>query len=566
MFRYTYILAALLTLGNVRALRAEADSNAGASPATLTGATDIFKEFRLPRLMDKPSDVDGRSASELQMIRRARLLKLNADSATSAWQTGDRTLSGAYEIGAERPPSKLTEFTGTKSSELNALVEKGEVAVHVVSPALNFDQPLRIGAHNVSIDFGFAALSSLLQDTYMVRIEHAGHIRIRGGALRNGRWGLLISSSQDVLISNMDLGELAGGGILVTDSNHVSLWRNQIHGVHGSAILLHGNTDHTTVAENQITGNLGSSNWQAGIVITDRNAQPASDLASLLGSDETGPPVQPITGRLHGPHDNVIFENQITGNRSSGVYSDGTTRNIFVSNSIERNSKEGLCLDNGSTANVVAWNVVRGNGKRWGSTDAELKKDYILSLGRLPDGTSPAKLPGISVDNAIYNQLVFNQVDGNFGGGIKLVRAALFNVIGLNLLRDNDRGRNSHFHFFGIEVGAATADEKVADLDFVPSRGNELFGNTIRGSHYAGIFLADGSDHNTIFDNSIFGATNWALESVRVQPNTTLNNLTNLHSRNIDAGLDSNLLKFSSGIMDTSPPPPTRPAAVIPKD
>jgi hypothetical protein len=48
----------------------------------------------------------------------------------------------------------------------------------------------------------------------------------------------------------------------------------------------------------------------------------------------------------------------------------------------------------------------------------------------------------------------------------------------------------------------------------------------------------------------VFGATHWALEQVRPQPNRTLNNLTNLTSRNVDNGLDPRLLPLSRGRYD----------------
>ena len=90
-------------------------------------------------------------------------------------------------------------------------------------------------------------------------------------------------------------------------------------------------------------------------------------------------------------------------------------------------------------------------------------------------------------------------------------------------------------------------------LDFVPSQGNVFFANTLRGTHYSGIFFAEGAVHNQVVDNSIFGATNWAMESIRVQPNLTLNNVSNEHSRNISPGLDPGLVAASSAIFDSPP-------------
>jgi hypothetical protein len=90
----------------------------------------------------------------------------------------------------------------------------------------------------------------------------------------------------------------------------------------------------------------------------------------------------------------------------------------------------------------------------------------------------------------------------------------------------------------------------VSDLDFAPSRANIVLADTMRGPHYAGIFHSAGSDENDAFDNTISGATSWALEQPAAQHNRTLNNLTNLASRNIDSGLDPKLLPLAKGRYD----------------
>jgi parallel beta-helix repeat protein len=253
---------------------------------------------------------------------------------------------------------------------------------------------------------------------------------------------------------------------------------------------------------------------------------------------------------MRGPRDVVLAFNRIAHNGAAGIYADGAIGAVLTGNVIEGNAKEGICLDNGSTASVVAYNLVRLNGKRWGKSDAELQLDFVLGSGRLADGSAVAKTPGISLDNALYNIVYGNHVDRNFGGGIKLVRTAFFNLVGLNVLTDNNEGASERFHFFAIELGAARADAPVSDLDFAPSRGNVVFANTMRGPHYAGIFFGAGSDENDAFDNAIFGATDWALEQPRTQPNRTLNNLTNLPSRNIDSGLDPKILPLAKGRYD----------------
>ncbi len=140
-------------------------------------------------------------------------------------------------------------------------------------------------------------------------------------------------------------------------------------------------------------------------------------------------------------------------------------------------------------------NEILDYGCRWGESDAVMAKDSITGGGRLPDGTPAAKVPGVSIDNAAYNLVFSNTIEHNFGGGVKIVRTGrYFNVIGLNTILSNNDGASSSLHFFGVEMGAAPLDAPSDELDATPSRGNIVFLQlTIRGPHYAGVFLGPGS-------------------------------------------------------------------------
>ena len=63
-------------------------------------------------------------------------------------------------------------------------------------------------------------------------------------------------------------------------------------------------------------------------------------------------------------------------------------------------------------------------------------------------------------------------------------------------------------------------------------------------------FLSPGHATGSLGEAAIFGATHWALEQFRPQRNRTLNNRTNLASRNIDDGLDPKLLPLAKGRYD----------------
>ncbi len=527
-----------------------APAGIGVEPADSLGARDLPAEYHLPPLHDQPGQPLYDSIRGLQVLTRARRLNLGPHSATEAWLESGATVTRARSALEAPFPAAAKFFRGDRASDLNRMLgQPGLCAVRVASPDLRLDTPIYIPSH-CSLDLAQATLHSIGDQPYQIQIKARTDVHLSGGHFIAGAWGVSVAGSSGVTLTGMQMDGLAGGGVMVTGSLDVVVAHNRFQRLGGSAIMLHGDTIHAVVAENDIAADTGWSNWHAGVVITDRNADPSNDATTLLRKDGILVKQTRITDRLTIPHDNIILRNRIVGNLTSGIYSDGGARNLFLENAVTNNSKEGMCLDNGSTANVVGFNLFRGNGKRWGIDDAGLKRDYVSSLGRLPDGTSPAKLPGISMDNALYNQVVLNLVDRNFGSGIKMVRTSFYNLVGVNTLTDDNEGSNPHLHFFGILVGSAVADESAWDLDFAPSRGNQFFGNIIRGSHFSGIFFDKGADQNVAFDNSIFGATNWAMESRVPQPEESFNNLSNLPFRNIGAGLNPDLLQWGKAKFD----------------
>ena len=158
-------------------------------------------------------------------------------------------------------------------------------------------------------------------------------------------------------------------------------------------------------------------------------------------------------------------------------------------------------------------------------TDEDLTRDFIGEFGRLEDGSSPAKLPGISLDNSSYNTIYNNLILENYGTGVKAVRSSYRNTILCNEITDNNRGVSDTFHFFGVELATdMNADEEVKGLDFTPCYENIIARNTISGAHFSGIFYGVDAYVNDSFDNVIMGATDWAIESLTNRFNSVINN------------------------------------------
>lgn len=265
----------------------------------------------------------------------------------------------------------------------------------------------------------------------------------------------------------------------------------------GAAIFIGPDTSDVVIRNNHIVLGQGKSNWHAGIVVTDRDAQSLKEgMQGFFGPGGYWARPIPIQLRHAPPRSIICMNNTIVGGLSSGIYFDGAVESLIFGNEIRGHSKEGICLDYGATANVVACNTIAANGKRWGKTNQDLARDFVLRDGRMVDGTARAKVPGISIDNAAYNIIVSNAVRHNYGTGIKSVRSAFANVIVNNDLSMNGLGGNVKHLFFGIEFGGARSDtpeDGEAELDFMASIGNYVSGNRIIGWHTENIHEAGAS-------------------------------------------------------------------------
>ncbi|MCW2655668.1 MAG: hypothetical protein JWR32_6644 [Mycobacterium sp.] len=511
-------------------------------PTAAHHAVNFRREFAVPPLHNGSGDLAAQITRGTQVFQRAQQLNVDGGTAAAALGNAEDTVSvgrGILPTLLRQPLPKLT-FDGTRLSQLSALIATaGPAHVTVVSRTLHADTALTITGENVVVDFAGAVIEVGAEPpVWLIRLVHAHNVAVTNAKINGGRNGLLVDSGTDIAVEGNDVGGLTENGIVVTgSSSSLQIHGNHLHGLRRAGIMIHGPVTEALLEGNDIDHLLGHSNWNAGILLTSRGGDIAADPDTFFLPDRYWVVTTPLVERLQNPTQNVIMANTIHEGLSSGIYNDGAIANVFLDNRIAGNSKEGICFDNGATANVFSGNQVTNNGNRWGQSDSDLALDSVLGAGRAPDGTSMAKLPGISVDNALYNEVFANDVIRNFGGGVKMVRTGLFNTIGKNVIIDNNLGENTKFHFFGVELGAAPADKPAGDLDFVGSSGNIIFGNAIRGRHYSGIFFGSGSVQNDVFDNGLFGVDAFALESVSRQLNYSMNNLTISHSRNIPAGI-----------------------------
>lgn len=203
---------------------------------------------------------------------------------------------------------------------------------------------------------------------------------------------------------------------------------------------------------------------------------------------------------------NCVFRH----NRKMGITTDGVGYLSVKNCIIAHNDCEGITIDNGSWGCSITACHIYNNGWRGQQHEIELGIDFVNEMGLMPDGSSKAKLPGISLDNAAFTRIENNHIECNWGDGVKMVRAAYASSITHNLIENNNRGVNDRFHYFGVLIGVAARQHPEQD-DFA-SCNNQVIENDILGSHFAGIHLMLGVSGNIIKQNHIAGATYAAIE------------------------------------------------------
>lgn len=434
-------------------------------------------------------------------------------------------------------------FEGTTSAELNEFLSANAGAsVQIIQDVLYVSEPIRIPDNTELAGNGVCLEAASQEGDYStpldgaaVYLESGKSISISGIHIDGGfTFGIFAIDSDEVRIDNCVIEAVSCKPIVLMGTcNGFSITGNRLCKNLSGGLYLTGDVSNGLVEGNVIKGNFGSTNLMAGIVMIAIDTQEGVGPYTTYRPYLYFPEEQKLHDILSAPHKIIIRNNVIANNNSSGIYSYGAYLNYITENQITGNEKEGICLDYGTVGSYVAYNDITANGNRNRMSDSELKLDFVLELGRLEDGTSPAKLPGISIDNSAYNIVFDNRIIGNYGSGVKMVRTGVRNIISSNLIQDNNAGRSGAFHFFGVELGYAAADYELDNLDIKPEYENIICRNMITGGHYAGIFLAEEVYMNDFFDNVILDATDWSMESLSQKHNSTVNNLSQQPSRGI---------------------------------
>ena len=485
----------------------------------------IMTANKLPALSRMAAEDSKKYMGNLQVLQKIE--KLGID--TASFETPELNWKNVYNrvsdtMQKENTFSDKISFTGSTASQLNTLIAQSTDAyITIESSTVRMDEPISMKS-GIALDAAGVTFTGSTDDrvAQAVIAEDCTNFALYNLNLTAGcyEYGIYIIRSNTFTIENCTISNALYKGLVMMGENKNFTIRNNTVSYNGNgAVFLNGNISNGIIAGNDVVDNYGTRNLTAGIVMTSMEIDDYYTAYNEFKDEH-------LYNLLDTPHDIVLYQNNVKHNNSSGIYSDGAYQIYIVENIIYQNDKEGMCLDYGTFGAYVSNNIVKENGGRLRQSDEDLEADFVTTFGRLSDGSSPAKLPGISIDNSAYNTIVNNNVTQNYGSGVKMVRSAYRNIIMENSVSDNNKGKSDDFHFFGIEIGhESTPDEPVKGLDFTASYENIVCRNIVTGSNYAGVFLAVESYCNDVFDNTILGSEWYAIECHSNMFNSMPNNI-----------------------------------------
>lgn len=495
----------------------------------------IMTANKLPALSRMAAEDSKKYMGNLQVLQKIE--KLGID--TASFETPELNWKNVYNrvsdtMQKENTFSDKISFTGSTASQLNTLIAQSTDAyITIESSTVRMDEPISMKS-GIALDAAGVIFTGSTDDrvAQAVIAEDCMNFALYNLNLTAGcyEYGIYIIRSNTFTIENCTISNALYKGLVMMGENKNFTIRNNTVSYNGNgAVFLNGNISNGIIAGNDVVDNYGTRNLTAGIVMTSMEIDDYYTAYNEFKDEH-------LYNLLDTPHDIVLYQNNVKHNNSSGIYSDGAYQIYIVENIIYQNDKEGMCLDYGTFGAYVSNNIVKENGGRLRQSDEDLEADFVTAFGRLSDGSSPAKLPGISIDNSAYNTIVNNNVTQNYGSGVKMVRSAYRNIIMENSVSDNNKGKSDDFHFFGIEIGhESTPDEPVKGLDFTASYENIVCRNIVTGSNYAGVFLAVESYCNDVFDNTILGSEWYAIECHSNMFNSMPNNIMDQEILNLYA-------------------------------
>ena len=340
---------------------------------------------------------------------------------------------------------------------------------------------------------------------FLIEIQECQHFIIEHLDVIGGRNIIAVSESKDFHIRECRIEKAEGYAVIVHHCTRFHITKSVFKKNLASGVMVLGASSQGLISQCRCEDTTGYFNFDAAIHLCA-----LSETVEFTDIPEKCHGAFSILQKVHRPFGIVIENCVLKGARAQGIYLEGAINCLIRNNILTKNNKEGICFDWGSCYNIFKRNDVSFNGNRSNLSKEEILADFIDKYPVLKDGSSSAKLAGISLDNGCMNQIVDNKITKNYGGGIKFVRSSFFNEVKGNLIAFNVRGRNRFMPFcYGISapeprpgaIDREFKDKKAALLDLLPSQLNTFLQNIIRGQLKESIHTGEKSTCNLSIDN-----------------------------------------------------------------
>eukprot|EP01059_Diplonema_ambulator_P013645 TRINITY_DN2419_c0_g1_i4.p1 TRINITY_DN2419_c0_g1~~TRINITY_DN2419_c0_g1_i4.p1 ORF type:complete len:654 (+),score=165.51 TRINITY_DN2419_c0_g1_i4:334-2295(+) len=507
----------------------------------------LMNSYHLPPLRDQAAhpvsvcqDIIESQVKTTQVFRSAYLLNETIQSGADALY---------YSMPDMRPPRVSRSNDAVKEVKVDGNTSGWEIfsglqdGMHVrlvpahIGLVVNITTPMTlVNRKNIIVDFNNIpfTLNEAEGERYIFRIEHCKNVTIMNADFSfvnvptpqfyqcqsDNRTGtMFVYKSPRVAIIRSSFHNSVLASIVLSHSPRAWVANNSVTNSGAGGIILHGLSYECVIENNRIVNSTGIANWYASIVLSFRQADLRLGIGYILSNHFHHDPAFSLMHRTEYPSRNIIARNYIGYSNAQGIYLDGVIGNVIIGNEIKHSSKEGLCLDGGSTSNIVLDNHIHHCGQRAKQEDYVLKQE-VPDNRTGTDGLTIYKLPGISIDNGLYNIILRNNLRYNYGGGVKMVRTSFFNMVVDNVIYENNLGGSVYIAYPGVSMMNDVSDDHgTTDIDYAPSVGNIISHNTILGYHGLGVLIAPGSICNEIFLNDISDAKYFSIESLTEQLN-----------------------------------------------
>jgi hypothetical protein len=294
------------------------------------------------------------------------------------------------------------------------------------------------GQHGFKLKPGGAVTGNDPHRKFFVHLQDCADLVIDGLALRRGRNAIFLHRCRRFRIVNADLSDLEGYGVILFDCSEFEVEGVRSRNLLCSAVMAVGDTRLGPPARQ-------SPRRPRVPQLRRRGRRPPALHRGRRPEDvpERCHEARSILDKAKRPRCIDMAGIDVRGCRAQGVYLAGALACRVSRSVLARSNKEGVCFDWGTALCELTLSVVSGNGRRASLSAEEVRADFIGRFPLLPDGSSAAKLPGVSMDNAAFNAVSRCLLVGNHGGAVKFVRACVGNRIEMNAGWSNAAGNNA---------------------------------------------------------------------------------------------------------------------------